>query len=145
MRKHKIAIQTQAPLGTNYGNTLQAFALQKFLNNHQQDVIVLDRVKSDIYGVTHWGLSNFKNEILNFIDKKNRLTPRTFNQIFKQHFQFVYEKIRLSERLHNSLELENHFKNNAYIMVIVGSDQTWRPQYSPNIYNYFLDFLVDNN
>ncbi|MOA02878.1 Polysaccharide pyruvyl transferase [compost metagenome] len=25
--------------------------------------------------------------------------------------------------------------------MIVGSDQTWRPQYSPNIENFFLDFL----
>ena len=27
----------------------------------------------------------------------------------------------------------------------MGSDQTWRPPYSPNIHNYFLDFLADNN
>src|SRR5690606_22144408 len=29
--------------------------------------------------------------------------------------------------------------------VIVGSDQTWRPKYSPDIYNFYLDFLENNN
>src|SRR5690606_30541311 len=29
--------------------------------------------------------------------------------------------------------------------VVVGSDQVWRPRYSPNIYNFFLDFLKNNS
>lgn len=140
----KIAILTQAPLGTNYGNTLQAYALQEVLKKNKYDVTVLDRVKSEIYAITHWNLSQIKNEILNYIDKKNRLTPSVFNEIFKDHFQFVNEQINISERLHTDAELKKHFHKNKYDTVIVGSDQTWRPKYSPNIYNYFLDFLENN-
>lgn len=141
----KIAILTQAPLGTNYGNTVQAYALQTILQEAGCEPMVLDRVRADIYNATHWSLSQIKNEILNKFDGKNRLTPRVFNQIFKDHFVFVKEYINLSERLHTDAELREHFKNNTYDAVIVGSDQTWRPRYSPNIYNYFLDFLEDND
>ncbi len=141
----KIAILTQAPLGTNYGNTVQAYALQTILQEADFEPMVLDRVRADIYNATHWSLSQIKNEILNKFDGKNRLTPRVFNQIFKDHFVFVKEYINLSERLHTDAELREHFKNNTYDAVIVGSDQTWRPRYSPNIYNYFLDFLEDND
>src|SRR5690606_24010101 len=30
---------------------------------------------------------------------------------------------------------------NKYDLVVVGSDQVWRPKYSPNIYNFFVDFI----
>src|SRR5690606_15864360 len=33
--------------------------------------------------------------------------------------------------------------NIGFDTYIVGSDQCWRPKYSPNITNYFLDFLND--
>jgi exopolysaccharide biosynthesis predicted pyruvyltransferase EpsI len=142
--KRKVAILTQAPLGTNYGNSAQAYALQTVLRKASFEPMVLDRVKYDIYKITHWSLSQIKNEILNFIDKKHRMTPRVFNAIFKGHFLFVEQYINLSERLHTDEELRKHFQNNTYDAIIVGSDQTWRPPYSPNIYNYFLDFLEDN-
>ncbi|MCS2389079.1 hypothetical protein NXV57_17235 [Bacteroides thetaiotaomicron] len=32
----------------------------------------------------------------------------------------------------------SHIHFDAYI---VGSDQTWRPKYVPNIYNYYLNFI----
>lgn len=37
--------------------------------------------------------------------------------------------------------LRKYFKKNRYDAVIVGSDQTWRPKYSPNIYDFYLDFI----
>lgn len=143
--KQKVAILTQAPLGTNYGNTMQAYALQTVLQKAGFEPMVLDRVKSDIYNLTHWSLSQLKNEVLNFIDKKHRMTPRVYNEIFKDHFLFVYDYLNLSEQLHTDATLRKHFNNNYYDAIIVGSDQTWRPSYSPNIYNYFLDFLEDDD
>lgn len=142
--KKDIAILTQAPLGTNYGNTAQAYALQTVLQQKGHEVTVLDRVKYDIYTATHWNLSHIKSEILNLIDRKHRLTPRVFHEKFKDHFVFVKEYLAMSERLHTDAELTSHFAKNHYDAVIVGSDQTWRPPYSPNIYNYFLDFLETN-
>ena len=43
--------------------------------------------------------------------------------------------------MYSTQQLKEHFNQENYDEVIVGSDQTWRPKYSPNIYNYFLDFL----
>lgn len=139
--KMKVAILTQAPLGTNYGNTAQAYALQTVLRNEGYEPIVLDRVRSEIYKTTHWSLSQIKSAILNLVDNKHRLTPHVFNEIFKEHLSFVHKYLNISERLHTDGELRKHFQNNTYDVIIVGSDQTWRPSYSPNIYNYFLDFL----
>lgn len=143
--KKKVAILTQAPLGTNYGNSAQAYALQTVLRKAGFEPTVLDRVRNDIYNVTHWSLRQFKNEILNFIDKKHRLTPRVYHEIFKDHFLFVHQYINLSEQLYTAEDLKKHFKENQYDAIIVGSDQTWRPAYSPNIYNYFLDFLENDD
>lgn len=144
MNNNKIAVLTQAPLGTNYGNTVQAYALQEVLKKNNFEVTVLNRVKAEIYNAVHWNLSQFKNELLNVIDKKNRITPRVFEEIFKGHMQFVHENINYSKYLYNTEELKNYILENRYTALIVGSDQTWRPSYSPNIYNYFLDFLVNN-
>lgn len=144
MNKNKVAILTQAPLGTNYGNTIQAYALQLLLKKNNLEVTVLNRVKAEIYHLTNWSLSQFKSELLNAIDGKNRITPRLFNEIYKDHMQFVSANLNCSKYLYNTKELRTYILENKYTTIIVGSDQTWRPSYSPNIYNYFLDFLVDN-
>src|SRR5690606_11093565 len=34
-------------------------------------------------------------------------------------------------------------KEMGFDCYVVGSDQCWRPRYSPNIYNFFLDFIKD--
>src|SRR5690606_30989510 len=59
--------------------------------------------------------------------------------------KFINENIQLSPLIENTTDLKKHFNKNDFDAVIVGSDQTWRPKYSPNIYNYYLDFLKDNN
>ena len=35
--------------------------------------------------------------------------------------------------------------NMGFDAYVVGSDQCWRPRYSPNIRNYFLDFAINDN
>jgi polysaccharide pyruvyl transferase WcaK-like protein len=46
--------------------------------------------------------------------------------------------------LYSVKQLRTYFKNNRFHSVIVGSDQTWRPKYSPRIDTFFLDFLKKN-
>src|SRR5690606_22627300 len=38
-------------------------------------------------------------------------------------------------------DLKRYFKKGKFDIAVVGSDQVWRPKYSPDIYNYFGDFL----
>jgi len=52
--------------------------------------------------------------------------------------------INKTPRLYSDDAVHAAFKQNKFDAVIVGSDQCWRPKYSPNIYTYYLDFLKDN-
>src|SRR5690606_23817598 len=49
-----------------------------------------------------------------------------------------------SPLIDSNKKLSDYFSKNNFNAVIVGSDQTWRPKYSPDIYNFYLDFLEDN-
>lgn len=137
----KIAILTQAPVGTNYGSTLQTFALQVFLKRHNYEPTTIDRVRGNDFSVLRTQISILKDELINLFSDRLVITPRIYNKVFKTQFDFVKSNINLSERIDNDLQLAKHFKKHSYDVVIVGSDQVWRPSYSPNIYNYFLDFL----
>ena len=43
------------------------------------------------------------------------------------------------------IKIINKFIKGKYDYVVIGSDQTWRPSISADIYNFFLDFLQDEN
>jgi polysaccharide pyruvyl transferase WcaK-like protein len=49
----------------------------------------------------------------------------------------------LSKRITSEIQLRDYFFRNKFEAVIVGSDQVWRPMYSPSILNFYLDFLND--
>lgn len=139
----KIAILTQ-PLGHNYGGILQAYALQKILKDLGHKVTTIDRQNKK--GILKT-LRYLKNATYGRIVKKRKpfFTKKQIDYIYKNTIQFIHSNINRSEYIDNTLDLKSHFHKNNYDVIIVGSDQTWRPIYSPNIYNYFLDFLQDNN
>jgi len=143
----KIAIMTQ-PLGRNYGGIMQAFALQKVLRDMGNEVITIDRHRS-------------QPKQRSFLYKSAKLSYRFLRKVtgkrkaainFESHFEFFFQdnqnfidtNVVQSEYIDNDNDLKKHFAHNNYDAVIVGSDQTWRPKYSPNIYNYYLDFLEGN-
>ena len=138
----KIAILTQ-PLKTNYGGILQAYALQKVIKAQGHEVITIDR-KFNTFPKYRIVLSRWKNYILN---KARRSDKRVFSEkelqiISKNSSEFIRTHINLSETIDTDKKIATHFKKNHYDAVVVGSDQTWRPKYSPNIYNFFLDVLT---
>lgn len=140
----KIAILTQ-PLGHNYGGMMQAYALQKVIRDLGHEVTTI----------------NYNHPEVNLFYKAARLSYRLVKKLagkrkapinleaklpYIQEYtrQFIEKNIMLSEYIDNETALSKHFDSNNYDVVIVGSDQTWRPQYSPNIYNFYLDFLKQN-
>ncbi|HFG2044367.1 TPA: polysaccharide pyruvyl transferase family protein [Vibrio cholerae] len=136
----KIAIMTQ-PLGHNYGGMIQAWALQRVLIKKGHKVITIDRQREKrgfIYNSARlvyrsMGKMIGKRKIpVNFESK--------FPYIYKNTINFISDNIVTSEPLDSTSSLKAHFSHQNYDAVIVGSDQTWRPQYSPNIENFFLDF-----
>lgn len=137
----KIAIMTQ-PLGHNYGGMIQAWALQQVLKNAGHEAVTIDRQadpKGPAYGATRLGYRMLQKALgkrpgsINF--------ERHFPYILQNTQAFIDQHICLSERLDSTAKLKAHFEHEQYEAVIVGSDQTWRPSYSPNIANFFLDFL----
>lgn len=139
----KIAIMTQ-PLGNNYGGIIQAWALQQVLKKMGHEPVTIDRQheqRSAVYKAARLAYRAAMKAV------GQRKTPINFERhlpTLLQHTQgFIDQHLAMSEPLSNTEALRAHFDRSQYDAVIVGSDQTWRPRYSPNIYNFFLDFLQD--
>ncbi|KAA1188837.1 polysaccharide pyruvyl transferase family protein [Pseudohalioglobus sediminis] len=131
-----IAILTQ-PLKHNYGGMLQAFALQRVLVSRGHRVVTIDR-QPDLLPLSNWKGYAIKKSIKNILGM-DRPDPARF----KNTLEFIGANIVTTEPVRSSSELKRIFLDNDFDTVVVGSDQTWRPKYSPNIYNYFLDFAAD--
>lgn len=75
--------------------------------------------------------------------------PGNKSQFFKSYHEWAYDEInrfmaayiKKTPRLYTDEQVHEEFKKNKFDAVVVGSDQCWRPIYSPNIYTHFLDFL----
>ena len=131
----KICILTQ-PLGHNYGGIMQNYALQKVLKEMGHDVWTEDRKPNKNF------LSKIKKVyfVRLLFGKKKISTPSlTEKAIIEQNLrQFIKENIQTTIPIHSSNKIKLlKYNFDAYL---VGSDQVWRPCYSYNLYNYFLDF-----
>lgn len=140
----KVAILTQ-PLKSNYGGILQAFALQHAINQLGHQAITIDR---QINKKSHFRrfLSHAKYQALRLTSKPGPIRFNLADQhlIFANTLDFIAKHIKLSDRIDSDYGMQKHFEDYTYKAIVVGSDQTWRPIYSPNIYNFYLDFLKDN-
>lgn len=145
----KIAILTQ-PLHTNYGGNLQNFALQKVLTDMGHEPVTIDRHHT-VKLRTKLKLGYFKNLLMHFLKGtpkplwKSYFSSKKEQAYLRQDITaFIDAYITKTPRLYSDKAVQAIFKENNFKAVIVGSDQCWRPMYSPNIYTYYLDFLKDN-
>ncbi|PKH80807.1 polysaccharide pyruvyl transferase family protein [Psychrobacter sp. 4Bb] len=130
------------PLGKNYGGIMQAFALQKVLKDKGYEVITIDyNHKSPKYVYSKARLAYRSAKKMAGKRKAPINLENQINQLTEGNRKFIDKHILQSEYIDNDKNLKKHFKKNRYDAVIVGSDQTWRPKYSPNIYNFYLQFL----
>lgn len=150
----KIGILTQ-PLQNNYGGLLQAYALQTSLERLGHTVIILNRpmpeksyawVDNIIPNITRF----IKNCIKLILHKPltivlHELSPeqRIITSRFTESFISKYH--HKSPNLYSTQELAEYAKQQKIDAFVVGSDQCWRPMYSPCLPNYFLDFAKDWN
>ncbi|WP_306717989.1 polysaccharide pyruvyl transferase family protein [Klebsiella pneumoniae] len=140
----KVAILTQ-PLHTNFGGTLQAFALQKILQRLGcQPTTINFRWKSENRSFWRNILYVVKNKIM----RGNGTIPFTKRELIRigiNHRKFIEKNINLSPSFYYREEVSKYFSQNDFSAVIVGSDQVWRPRYSPGIGTFFLDFLSEQH
>lgn len=138
----RICILTQ-PLQANYGGILQAYALQKVLRDYGHDVTTLRFLPK-----MPWIPTGFKFYALVFRrfvskyfkgnrdiiycnpDKQTRYAYKDIDQFINKNIHNIVVKAPLSKK-----------KLQAFDAYVVGSDQVWRPAYSPNLPNFYLDFL----
>lgn len=138
----KVSILTQ-PLHINYGGTLQAYALQRILIQMGHQVETINYVwqeSSDLKKILSFSKNLFigNNPKYFFFNKK-------IKYIARNHNNFIADNIILSKKIIDEKALLEYFQDKKIDAVIVGSDQVWRTEYSPNIKNFFLDFLVNHN
>lgn len=132
------------PFNNNYGGYLQAYALMQVLKREGHAVTLIKRMHNRRPFYTR--LRYFMKSIyLRLIGDFSR--PLIMNQESqyankgKLQMHFVNKRIIPQTRsFYNTKELKKGTKD-TFDIVIVGSDQVWRPEYGPNISNYFLDFI----
>jgi hypothetical protein len=133
----KIGILT-LPLHTNYGGILQAYALQTILERmgHKPRLIKRLMRKASIKSILRYKCKFLVKEIIclfrfksNCELKKKKAILRFIKQYIKTDIYDTFEQI----------------KKNQYDVIIVGSDQIWRPQYISDIENAYLNFTSDWN
>jgi len=146
-KKLKIGIVT-LPFNTNYGGLLQAYALQHVLKTMGHDALAVYRLTAGM-PLKMKVLSFGRRTLLSTVFRKNVVVRTWPNQKEQQKIaqhtnRFLNENISVTELL----KLENDFdklEKYGFDAYVVGSDQVWRPKYSPSLKNHFLGFLNGNS
>ena len=143
-KKLKIGVLTQ-PLQDNYGGLLQAYALKEALTSLGHDVVIINRqypvsskVKTLAYLLKRKILGKPVNPQILLTQKQKKIISRHTISFREKYIPHLSHLITDNDEMHKL----NNLNFNGYI---VGSDQCWRPRYSPYIRNYFLDFAKDQN
>lgn len=156
----KIGILT-LPLHLNYGGILQAWALQQILIKlgHEPEMIYRRwDVPKPSYALRLRRCLSFCKCLFNrvILGDKTFGLMNPFGRIYfpqnalecKNPFsdaKFVKYRIRKTIPLYSDDEMRHVVNRRKYDGFIVGSDQVWREEYSPNIFNFFLDFLQETD
>lgn len=142
----KVAILTQ-PLNNNYGGLLQAYALQCYLKTQGHDVLTVDFIsdrKPRLWGIKGIISQFIKKFIFNkAVDHVIPINAQAKRAISQHTDRFIMENIRTTQRVTELTEF-SYIKNYNFNAYVVGSDQVWRPEYSPGMPAFFLDFLGDD-
>lgn len=143
----KICILTQ-PLSENYGGLLQAFALQKSLASMGHEVVTLrfkplyaqHSSKAGLYWKTFRRfLSKLKgNKEILFCNPERQW--QYYRRINEASEAFIRDHIHTLDAA-TPLKYKKLPPFDAYI---VGSDQVWRPRFSPYLPDFYLGFVKDN-
>lgn len=129
------------PLHSNYGGVLQAYALQCFLH----------KLGHNAYFIIHHSVGPQRIKISK---RYFKYTKKAFKKyVLRKDIRVLQDKLDY-DSFHKKISLiegfaEKHIKTIVYRkhrklkvdVVIVGSDQVWRPLYARPIEDYFLDFL----
>ena len=146
----KIGILTQ-PLYCNYGGILQCFALQHTLQRIGHETCVIRREWNRQYTITGACKYYAKVIVKKIIGRKCSwhyyVSQAKRDYIARDTGKFIDRCINpRSRQCYTTEQLHAEADRWQFDAIIVGSDQVWRPEYSPCLPNFFLDFLpLDSN
>lgn len=143
----RLGILTQ-PLKNNYGGLIQAYALKKTLEKYGHEVTIINRTGflRRNQKISKKILSKMKKIFLCALGKDKKINKATSDIINSNCITFVNKYIsNVSEDIKTNQALLEYVKEKQFEGYIVGSDQIWRPRYSPCIENFFLDFCSKNS
>lgn len=143
-------------LRQNYGGVLQAYALQTVLRRMGHQTVVLARRR----GVDH-SIFSLITRIISFMlcifrvyvlksSQWRIMNPFKSNYFPKKELdsfvepplrRFIETEISRTSFLYSSKSLLAEVNKRKLNVIVVGSDQVWREEYSPCITDYFLRFL----
>lgn len=141
----KIGIITQ-PLAVNYGGLLQNYALQQTLLRLGHEVYTINRNNLPrIFSAPCTARIKYyiKQHIKWLLGRPASPLRGEYLEISKYCRRFLYDNIITTKMFRNQAELLKIVNSYNFDAYVVGSDQVWRPCYSENIYNGFLDFCQD--
>lgn len=141
----RICILTQ-PLGANFGGILQAYALQKALKDMGHDVTTLRFSPQATWWIPSGLFRKWALTVRRFFSKYLKgnkgiiyCNPdRQTRYAFQELNRFINENI---EHMDVQAPL-THGTLPDFDAYVVGSDQVWRPAYSPFLPNFYLDFVA---
>lgn len=144
-----IGILTQ-PLFCNYGGIIQCYALQTILRRMGNETVVLQRNFCRRYTLKKACIYYAKHITNLMIGKQSSWhyyrDPKRLDYIAQNTYKFIDKNINpRSKHCYSTEELKNEVVRFNLDAIIVGSDQVWRPSYSPNQPNFFLNFLGEDN
>lgn len=142
----KIAVFTQ-PVGSNYGGVLQAYALQTYLLSLGHDPILINIIFKETLLSNIWNKLKFSLKIvIKFLTFKKMMYIAKEEDHLDSHNikKFAIKTIRLTDEI-SWKDAKDICKKCNFDAYIVGSDQVWRPKYSPNIATYYLNFVKNGN
>jgi len=158
----KIGVLTQ-PLGHNYGGVMQAWALQTVLRGMGHKAVVFNRrYRFELLStriIFLRVLSVCKCLVLKYVFRRKDVhicnpldyhyyprndEPRSDEISEPDLNRFVRKHIALTKRLYTTEALSDFIRRKGFDVIVVGSDQVWRQEYSPCITDYFLAFLPEN-
>lgn len=141
----KIAILTQ-PLHDNYGGLLQAYALKEVLEEMGHEVLIINRQSSRKVPLWRRFASIAKSILIGRRVHPNLFLKSTYrDELSRETRKFRETYYPNLSHLITDNEVMQELNTMGFDAYIVGSDQCWRPRYSPGIRNYFLDFAENDN
>lgn len=134
------------PFHINYGGILQAYALQTYLETLGHKVVFIRRE----YGIPEHPA--YLKQLRRLVMRAScllHISPWERKKAIMDYkaqrtLAFVDKYLKCSPSLYSTKDMKQWLENNDLEAVVVGSDQVWRKSLSPNIYNYFLDFIPND-